>query len=129
MNSYNHTGQDGRSVPFGSPVQVVDKENNISHKHSVPFVFILAVAFVSAAPGAGKSPSRKYEFLSKTIRSFLPVLKRIGSDATGDYIQVCYHILFSEIIAQLIKTGALPPIPESVPEHFGVFITIGSIFE
>jgi hypothetical protein len=46
----------------------------------------------------------------------------------GDYIQVCYHVLFSEIIEQLVKTGVLPPIPESVPEHFGVYITIGSVF-
>lgn len=50
-------------------------------------------------------------------------------DASGDYIQVCYHVLFSEIIEQLIVAGVLPPIPESVPEHFGVFITIGSVFE
>lgn len=47
----------------------------------------------------------------------------------GDYIQVCYHVLFSVIIEQLIKSGSLPLIPEKVPDHFGVFITIGSVFE
>jgi hypothetical protein len=92
---------------------------------------------------------------AKSVKTFMPVIEKIGRgaaevlfknhsiiinsfqkspyakfmDGGGDYIQVCYHILFSEIIKQLIKSGILPVIPESVPEHFGVFITIGSVFE
>jgi hypothetical protein len=92
---------------------------------------------------------------AKSIKTILPNIKKIGRgaaevflknhsiiidsfqkssyakfmDGGGDYIQVCYHILFSEIINQLIKSGILPEIPKSIPEHFGVFITIGSIYD
>lgn len=51
------------------------------------------------------------------------------SDGAGDYIQVCYHLLFTGIINELIKLDALPPIPEPTPEYFGVYITIGSFFD
>ena len=51
------------------------------------------------------------------------------SDGAGDYIQVCYHLLFTGIINELIELEALPPIPEPTPEYFGVYITIGSFFD
>jgi hypothetical protein len=92
---------------------------------------------------------------AKSIKTFMPGIKKIGEgaaevffknhaiiinsfqnspyakfmDAGGDYIQACYHVIFSEIINQLIKEGIMPGIPESVPENFGVFITIGSVSE
>jgi hypothetical protein len=88
---------------------------------------------------------------SATIRSLTPWLEREGraaaevffsehslitesyrnscyarfSEAPGDYIQVCYHILFGLIIEQLVAEGVLPPIPETVPEHFGVYFMFG----
>lgn len=46
----------------------------------------------------------------------------------GDYIQVCYHVLFSLIIEELIHVGALPAIPTPVPAHLGVYITVGSVY-
>lgn len=49
-------------------------------------------------------------------------------DAAGDYIQVCYHALFCLIIDNLIEETLLPPIPKPVPDHFGVYITLGSVF-
>ena len=51
------------------------------------------------------------------------------SSGAGDYFQVCYHLLFSSIIKELIELGTLPVIPEQVPEDFGVYITIGSFFD
>jgi len=51
------------------------------------------------------------------------------ADGAGDYIQVCYHLLFPCIIKELTKLGTLPPIPEPVPEYFGVFMTIGSFWD
>ena len=51
------------------------------------------------------------------------------SDGAGDYMQVCYHLLFTSIINELIGMEALPPIPESTSEYFGVFINIGSLFD
>ncbi len=48
--------------------------------------------------------------------------------ASGDYIQACYHTLFGAILEQLAHVGALPAVPESVPEHFGVYIILGRLF-
>lgn len=50
------------------------------------------------------------------------------SQGAGDYIQVCYHILFSGIIKELIETDVIPPIPDLLPDSFGVYITMGSNF-
>ena len=69
-----------------------------------------------------------FENYSIIINSFEESPYAEFMDGGGDYIQVCYHILFSLIIEELIKAGILPPIPEAVPEHYGVFITIGSVF-
>jgi hypothetical protein len=88
---------------------------------------------------------------AKTIRSLNPWLKQEGkaaahvffkehvlimdsyrdscyatfSDAAGDYIQVCYHVLFGLIIEQLVERGVLPSIPTPLPEHFGVYLQFG----
>ena len=51
------------------------------------------------------------------------------SEGAGDYIQVCYHLLFSGIIKELIKLEVIPPIPYPTPNYFGVYITIGSFFD
>lgn len=51
------------------------------------------------------------------------------SSGAGDYLQVCYHLLFSSIIEELIELGTLPAIPEPVPEDIGVYVTIGSFFD
>lgn len=50
------------------------------------------------------------------------------SEGAGDYIQVCYHLMFSSIIKELIEMKVIPPVPKSIPEYFGVFITTGSNF-
>lgn len=89
-----------------------------------------------------------------TIKSLLPVIDGIAKNAAeivfenystitssfnnstyfkflnagGDYIQVCYHTLFCVIIEQLVAADILPPIPEPVPEYFGVFIILGKLF-
>jgi len=44
-------------------------------------------------------------------------------------MQVCYHLVFSSIIKELIKLNAIPSIPDPVPDYFGVYITIGSVFD
>lgn len=91
---------------------------------------------------------------ANTIKALLPLIERTGRDAAGlvfenysvitesfnnspffnfldgagDYIQVCYHTLFSLIIDGLIKENIIPPIPKPVPEPFGVFIIYGRVF-
>jgi hypothetical protein len=49
-------------------------------------------------------------------------------DGAGDYIQVCYHVLFGLVLEQLVETGVLPGLPEPVPEHVGVYIIMGKLF-
>lgn len=49
-------------------------------------------------------------------------------DAGGDYIQACCHTLFGAVLEHLAQAGALPPIPQPVPEYFGVYIIIGRLF-
>lgn len=49
-------------------------------------------------------------------------------DAAGDYLQVCYHSLFSLVIEALIEDNIIPAIPRPVPGYFGTYITYGSIF-
>ncbi len=44
----------------------------------------------------------------------------------GDYVQACYHVLFSLVVEQLAETGVLPVIPERVPEYSGVYIIVGA---
>lgn len=92
---------------------------------------------------------------AKPIKSLLPLLEDIGKEAAevvfenydiilksyknspyakfmegaGDYIQVCYHILFSLIIDRLVKEDVTPLIPEPVPEYFGVYIIKGRVLE
>ena len=89
-----------------------------------------------------------------TIRSLFPLFSKIGAEAAEaasahfsildasyeqspyaaflenrqDYIQVCIHTLFSTIIEALVDTGALPPIPECVTDHFGVYIILGKLY-
>ncbi len=89
-----------------------------------------------------------------TVKSLFPAIDRIGKDAAevvfknytiiinsfnespysrflnagGDYIQVCYHILFSILLEKLVDADVLPPIPKPVPDHFGVFIIFGRVF-
>jgi len=50
------------------------------------------------------------------------------SEGAGDYIQVCYHLLFNGIANELVQLGATAPFPQPVPEYYGIYITIGSIF-
>ena len=50
-------------------------------------------------------------------------------EGAGDYIQVCYHALLSLVVEDLVQENIIPPIPSPVPEHFGAYITIGSVFE
>lgn len=92
---------------------------------------------------------------ARTLKSILPVIERMGReaaevafenfstisgsferspyarfmDAEGDYIQICYHTLFSLILDRLVELGALPAIPKPVPEHFGVFIILGQVYD
>ncbi len=49
-------------------------------------------------------------------------------DAGGDYLQVCYHTLFSSILEELVNSGVLPPLPESIPEHLGVYVVLGKMY-
>jgi hypothetical protein len=50
-------------------------------------------------------------------------------DGAGDYIQACYHVLFSLIVDKLVEEHVIPPVPYPVPESFGVFMTLGSVWE
>jgi hypothetical protein len=50
-------------------------------------------------------------------------------EGAGDYIQVCYHALLSLVVEDLVRENIIPPIPKPVPEHFGAYITLGSVFE
>ena len=50
-------------------------------------------------------------------------------EGAGDYIQVCYHALLSLVVGELVQKNVIPPIPKPVPEHFGAYITLGSVFE
>lgn len=50
------------------------------------------------------------------------------SSGAGDYIQVCYHLLFTGIINELIKMDAIPPVTKPCPDYFGVYITVGSLY-
>jgi hypothetical protein len=49
-------------------------------------------------------------------------------DAGGDYLQVCYHVLFGVVLEQLAEAGVVPEFPDQVPEHFGVYLVIGQLF-
>jgi len=50
------------------------------------------------------------------------------SAAAGDYIQVCYHIVFSSILEELVNAGVLPPMPDSIPEYLGAYIVLGKLY-
>jgi hypothetical protein len=50
-------------------------------------------------------------------------------DGAGDYIQACYHTLFSLIIDKLAEEEVIPPVPKPVPDSFGVYITLGSVWD
>jgi hypothetical protein len=43
----------------------------------------------------------------------------------GDYIQVCYHVLFGLLVESFVSEGLVPEIPEVLPEHFGAYIVFG----
>jgi len=90
---------------------------------------------------------------AKTVQALMPLMEKIGLDAGtvvldehsgiieafdrspysrfqqsgGDYIQVCYHVLFELVLEQLAATGVLPTVPLPAPEHFGVFIIMGQM--
>jgi hypothetical protein len=49
-------------------------------------------------------------------------------DAGGDYLQVCYHTLFSSVLEELVNSGVLPPLPESIPEYLGVYVVLGKMY-
>jgi hypothetical protein len=49
-------------------------------------------------------------------------------DGAGDYIQACYHTLFSLIIETLVEEKVIPSVPKAVPDSFGVFMTLGSVW-
>ena len=89
-----------------------------------------------------------------TIKSLWPLMENIGKDAAEvafarftditdsynkstyskflvndeDYIQVLIHSLFGLTIEQLVKSGTLSPVPETVPESFGVYFVFGKLF-
>jgi len=52
-----------------------------------------------------------------------------NAEGAGDYIQVCYHLLFTGIINELMEMEVLPKVPEPLPEDFGVYITSGSFWD
>ena len=90
---------------------------------------------------------------AKTVQALMPLLEKIGADAGnvvldehrriitafdhspysrfeqsgGDYIQVCYHVLFDLVLEQLAATGVLSAFPRPAPEHFGVYIILGQL--
>lgn len=69
-----------------------------------------------------------FDDFSIILQSFENSPYSIFLEGKGDYIQVCYHILFGSIIEQLIKHGVLIEIPVPLPDYFGMYITIGSAF-
>jgi hypothetical protein len=90
-----------------------------------------------------------------TIKTFLPLLRDTGKemaeivfadysvfldsfksspyaefvDGAGDYIQACYHILFSMIIDKLVEERIIPSVPRPVPDSFAVYMTLGSVWD
>jgi hypothetical protein len=50
-------------------------------------------------------------------------------DRAGDYIQACYHILFSLIIDKLVEEEVIPPVPKPVSDSYGVYMTLGSVWD
>jgi len=75
---------------------------------------------------AGKKAAEEvFENFEEILSSFQksPYSKFMSGD--GDYIEYCYHALMCLIAEQLTSQSLLPPIPNPVPEHFGVFILIG----
>jgi hypothetical protein len=90
-----------------------------------------------------------------SIKAFLPLIQRTGKemaeivfadysvflesfksspyaafvDGAGDYIQACYHILFSMIIEKLVEERIVPFIPRPVPDSFCVYMTLGSVWD
>ncbi len=89
-----------------------------------------------------------------TVKSLFPLIDKIGAaaaevafghfddilvssdkspyseflDNDHDYIQVCYHALFGIIIEQLVENGVVSPVPEPVPDSFGVYFVFGKLF-
>ena len=89
-----------------------------------------------------------------TIKSLLPALENTGRDAAEvafakftditdsynkstyskfldndeDYIQVLIHSLFGLTIEHLIRSGTVSPVPETVPESFGVYFVFGRLY-
>lgn len=90
-----------------------------------------------------------------TIKAFLPLIQETGKemaeivfvdysvfldsfknspyaefvDGAGDYIQACYHILFSMIIDELVEERIVPSVPRPVPDSFAVYMTLGSVWD
>jgi hypothetical protein len=89
-----------------------------------------------------------------TIKSLLPAIENIGRDAAEiafakfaditdsynkstyskfldndeDYIQVLIHSLFCLTIEHLVRSGTVSPVPETVPEFFGVYFVFGRLY-
>ena len=49
-------------------------------------------------------------------------------DNDEDYIQVLIHSLFGLTIEQLVRSGTVSQVPETVPESFGVYFIFGELF-
>jgi hypothetical protein len=90
---------------------------------------------------------------AKTVQALMPLVEKIGADAGnvvldehsriikafdhspysrfqasgGDYIQVCYHVLFDLVLEQLAASGVLSAFPQPAPEHFGVYVIMGQL--
>ena len=76
-----------------------------------------------------ESASIVFEDFSIIMQSFKNSSYAKYSSGAGDYIQVCYHLLFSGIIIELINENILPPVPINNSERFGIYITLGSFFD
>ena len=90
---------------------------------------------------------------AKTVNALMPLVEKIGAEAGnvvldehpriikafdhspysrfqhsgGDYIQVCYHVLFDLVLEQLASTKVLSAFPQPAPDNFGVYIIMGQV--
>ncbi|MFC2107276.1 hypothetical protein ACFLRY_02955 [Bacteroidota bacterium] len=99
---------------------------------AIPFIqaYSLKVLYNNILKELGnKAANIVFERFSVILDSYAQSPYSAFSDGAGDYIQVCYHLLFASIIYELIELEALPPIPEPCPDYYGVYVTIGSFFD
>lgn len=87
-------------------------------------------AFLPLLEGTGKEMAeivfRDYSVFPDSFKKS-PYAKFV--DGEGDYIQACYHILFSMVIDKLVEERIIPSVPKPVPDSFAVYMTLGSIWE